>query len=277
MAAPHVAGALAALADGLPTRSVDELVTALVDTGLPIPDVMHTKRRIQVAAAYQSLEPVIESLIVAPTSAVVVKRIGASVTPTSFKVTLRASAGTVGWSLSGVPSWLRASATSGSVTTTGTPVTFTVVAPARQTVDITAVLRFQKTASSDPAITIPVTLDYVPQTIAVRALTDTTIRRSPGKKPDPAVIEVRVASNVGVANWTVTRVPAWLKPGATSGTAGTSGKVVRFRVVPPARQAKTLVGTIEFAIPGVTGSTRGITVRLNALKRPSDLAELAGD
>jgi subtilisin family serine protease len=277
MAAPHVAGALAALADGLPTRSVDELVAALVDTGLPIPDLVHTKPRIQVAAAYQSLAPVTQTLIVAPTSAVVVKRIGASLTPTSFKVTLRASAGTVGWTLGGLPGWLRASATSGSVTTTGTPVTFTLVAPARQTTDLTATLSFRKTASTDPAITIPVTLDHVPQSLVVQALTDTTIRRSPGKKPDPAVIEVRIASNVGVAGWRVTRVPGWLKPSATSGSAGKSGKIVRFRVVPPARQAKTLVGRIEFAIPGVKGSTRGITVRLNALKRPSDLAALAGD
>jgi subtilisin family serine protease len=277
MAAPHVAGALAALADGLPTRSIDELVDALVSTGLPIPDVVHTKPRIQVAAAYQSLAPVTGALVVSPTSAVVVKRIGTSLTPTSFQVTLRASAGTVGWTLSGLPGWLRASATSGTVNTTGSPVTFTVVAPARQTTDLAATLSFRKSASSDPAITIPVTLDHVPQSLAVRALTDTTIRRAPGKKPDPAVLEVRVASSIGIANWSLTKVPSWLRPSATTGSASKTGKVVRFRVVPPDRQAKTLVGRIEFAIPGVKGSARGFTVRLNALKRPSNLAGLAAD
>nr|HMT20896.1 FG-GAP-like repeat-containing protein [Promineifilum sp.] len=46
--------------------------------------------------------------------------------PSSFSYTLSASSGTVNWSVSGLPDWLTASATSGSAGTGGTTVTFSV-------------------------------------------------------------------------------------------------------------------------------------------------------
>jgi subtilisin family serine protease len=262
MATPHVAGAIAALADGLPAVPVDDIVDALVATGLPIADVIHTKNRIRVDAAYQSLAPATANLIVSPTGAVVIRRVGATVTPTAFSLKLRASAGTVDWSMSGLPAWLRASATGGTVGTTGTTVTFTVVPPGGQTADLKATLVFRKAGSSATVAAIPVTLDFVPQELRLSALTDTTVRRKSARKAEPAIVRVRVASSVGVAKWRVTGHPSWLVPDTTSGSAAKGGSVVKFRVDLPKRQSKTLTGKITFAIPGVKGTAESVSVRL---------------
>jgi subtilisin family serine protease len=57
MAAPHVAGAWATLRQAAPSASVEEILTALEDTGLPIPDAHATTGRIRIAQALVSLLP----------------------------------------------------------------------------------------------------------------------------------------------------------------------------------------------------------------------------
>jgi subtilisin family serine protease len=57
MATPHVAGAWAALRQAAPSASVDEILAALQDTGLPIPDVHADTSRIRIAQALVSLLP----------------------------------------------------------------------------------------------------------------------------------------------------------------------------------------------------------------------------
>jgi subtilisin len=57
MAAPHVAGAWANLRQAAPSASVDEILTALQDTGLPIPDVYADTSRIRIAQARIALLP----------------------------------------------------------------------------------------------------------------------------------------------------------------------------------------------------------------------------
>jgi len=57
MAAPHVAGAWAALRQAEPSASVDEILAALQDTGVPIPDVYADTSRIQIAQARVALVP----------------------------------------------------------------------------------------------------------------------------------------------------------------------------------------------------------------------------
>jgi subtilisin family serine protease len=55
MATPHVAGAWATLRQAVPSASVEEILTALQDTGLPIPDVYAETSRIRIAEALVSL------------------------------------------------------------------------------------------------------------------------------------------------------------------------------------------------------------------------------
>lgn len=59
MAAPHVAGAWAVLKSKVPGASVDEILTALIDTGVPVTDTRNniTKPRIELDAALKLIEP----------------------------------------------------------------------------------------------------------------------------------------------------------------------------------------------------------------------------
>ncbi|GAG31348.1 unnamed protein product, partial [marine sediment metagenome] len=57
MSTPHVAGAWATLRQASPDASVDEILTALQDTGVPIPDVFAETSRIRVAEAALALLP----------------------------------------------------------------------------------------------------------------------------------------------------------------------------------------------------------------------------
>jgi hypothetical protein len=57
MATPHVAGAWATLRQAAPSASVDEILTALQDTGMPIPDAHAETNRIRVAQALVALLP----------------------------------------------------------------------------------------------------------------------------------------------------------------------------------------------------------------------------
>jgi len=57
MATPHVAGAWATLRQAAPSASVDEILTALQDTGVPIPDVYAETSRIRIAEALVAVIP----------------------------------------------------------------------------------------------------------------------------------------------------------------------------------------------------------------------------
>jgi subtilisin family serine protease len=58
MATPHVAGAWATLRQGAPSASVDEILAALQNTGVAIPDVYAETSRIRIAEALVTLLPV---------------------------------------------------------------------------------------------------------------------------------------------------------------------------------------------------------------------------
>jgi hypothetical protein len=66
-------------------------------------------------------------LVISPSTSVSATGLpGGPFTPSSFQLQLKASTGTANFSIAGVPSWLNASATSGTATTAGTPLTLTV-------------------------------------------------------------------------------------------------------------------------------------------------------
>jgi hypothetical protein len=58
MATPHVAGAWATLRQGAPSASIDEILTALQNTGVAIPDVYAETSRIRIAQALITLLPI---------------------------------------------------------------------------------------------------------------------------------------------------------------------------------------------------------------------------
>jgi hypothetical protein len=80
--------------------------------------------------------------------------------PASFAYQLQATSGSVGFSVSGVPTWLTASSTSGTVSTSAITVTFTVNANANALSPATyaATIAFNDTTNNDTAQTTSATL-----------------------------------------------------------------------------------------------------------------------
>jgi probable HAF family extracellular repeat protein len=85
---------------------------------------------------------------------------GGPFTPGSFLYQLSASSGTVGYSISGVPSWLTASSTSGSATTSPSTITFTINSTANNLSPAAyiATITFTNTNNSNADLTVSATL-----------------------------------------------------------------------------------------------------------------------
>src|SRR5262249_22174528 len=86
---------------------------------------------------------------------------GGPFSPASFQYQLSATTGSVNFSISGVPSWLDASATVGTVTTSATTITFTVNASANSLVPGTygpATMTFTNTTNGQGTTTRTATL-----------------------------------------------------------------------------------------------------------------------
>ncbi|MEA2905757.1 MAG: serine protease [Alphaproteobacteria bacterium] len=150
MAAPHVAGAIAAIKSACPAATADQIEAALISTGLPITDTRpacpggagcpvgltrpagsQTKNRIRVDQAVTAACGGGPLMTVSPSSHILASGPASGpFSPNSFVYTLTASTGTLNWSITGTPSWLDVSAGSGTAGTGGTTVTFTVNANA---------------------------------------------------------------------------------------------------------------------------------------------------
>jgi hypothetical protein len=89
---------------------------------------------------------------------------GGPFSPAAFQDELRATGGTVGYSIAGVPSWLTASLTSGTVTTTGKTITFTInkTAGALRSGVYHATLEFNNTDGKQASMLRAVTLTVNP-------------------------------------------------------------------------------------------------------------------
>jgi hypothetical protein len=85
---------------------------------------------------------------------------GGSFSPSSFSYKLRATSGSVKYSITGAPSWLTASSTSGTVTAAGKTVTFKVNSSADKLAPGAHVgtIEFKNTAGTQPSISRAATL-----------------------------------------------------------------------------------------------------------------------
>jgi hypothetical protein len=94
------------------------------------------------------------------TSAFAAGNQGGPFSPSSFAYHLQATSGSVGYSISGVPSWLTASSTTGTVSTAATTITFSINASAATLPAATynATITFNDTTNNDVAQTISAAL-----------------------------------------------------------------------------------------------------------------------
>ena len=238
MATPHVAGAFAAIRTACPTKTVDEIETALKNTGLLITDTRpggtQTKPRIRVDMAVAALNCTAISLAVSPASNMASSGTqGGPFSPSSFDYTLSASSGSVNYSISGVPSWLTASATSGTVTTSGTIVTFTVNASANSLAAGTynATITFTNTTNGQGTQTRTATLTVSPPPVLqVSPATDIAASGNPGGPFSPSSFQYQLSSSSGSINYSISSIPSWLNASSTSGVVTTSPTTITFTV-----------------------------------------------
>ncbi|MEJ1160098.1 S8 family peptidase [Prosthecomicrobium sp. N25] len=176
MAAPHVAGSIAAMRTANPAATADQIEDALKVTGKPIADSGYTKQRIRVDLAASSLASATPppppppapdpSLAIGPSGDYAVS--GGSkggYTPSSMTYTLTGVGGSVSFKVDGngatLPGWLSVTPTSGTATTSGTAVTLSVKSSAARQLapgTYTATVRFLNTLNGLGTGTRTVTL-----------------------------------------------------------------------------------------------------------------------
>jgi len=131
---------------------------------------------------------------------------GGPFSPSSFQYQLQATTGSVGYSISGVPSWLTSSSTSGTVSTSATAVTFTINSSANTLSPSTynATITFTDATNNDTVQTTTATLtvnvlNAPPNyTLSVGVSGNGTVTSSPTGISCPSVCTMNYASGTPV-------------------------------------------------------------------------------
>jgi photosystem II stability/assembly factor-like uncharacterized protein len=159
---------------------------------------------------------------------------GGPFSPASFQYQLSATTGTVGYSISGLPTWLTASSTSGTVGTTATTITFTVNASANSLTPATygpATITFTNTTNGLGNTTRTATLTVTPApALVVTPAANIVSSGTQGGPFSPSSFQYQLSATVGTLSYSISGLPSWLTASSTSGTVGTSGATVTFTV-----------------------------------------------
>jgi Divergent InlB B-repeat domain/Viral BACON domain len=213
-------------------------------------------------AAWVFVQP---SLQVTPTNDIVAAgNQGGPFAPASFQYQLSASAGSINYTISGIPNWLTASATSGTAST-GTTVTFTANANANSLAVGTygpITITFTN-ADGQGTQTRTANLTVKPPTLLVTPTTGITASGTHGGPFSPSSFHYALSASCGSVNYSII-TPNWLTASPKSGTVTSSAKTLTFTVNASAHslQPDTYVNSISFYN---TTNNQGNTTRLAAL------------
>ena len=131
---------------------------------------------------------------------------GGPFSPSSFAYQLQATTGSVGYSISGVPSWLTASSTSGTVSTSATAVTFTInsgantLSPAtyNATITFTDTTNNNTVQTTTAALTVNVLNPPINYILSVSVSGNGTVSSSPSGIGCPSMCTVNYSSGTPV-------------------------------------------------------------------------------
>jgi Divergent InlB B-repeat domain/Viral BACON domain len=189
----------------------------------------------QSRTATLTVNPPTPVLQVTPTTSIVASGTqGGPFTPSSFSYTVRASSGSVNFSISGVPSWLTPSATSGAASTAGTPISFTVNASANSLAagtygPTTITFTNSDTGQGTQTRTATLTVNPLPL-LQVTPASNMVASGTQGGPFSPSSFSDTLSATSGSVNYSISGVPNWLTPSTTSGAASPSGTAVTFTV-----------------------------------------------
>jgi hypothetical protein len=197
---------------------------------------------------------------------------GGPFSPASFSYTLSAASGSVNYAISGVPSWLTPSATSGTVST-GTTVTFTVNSNANSLAAGTygpTTITFANTSTGGQGTqtrTATLTVNPLGPALQVSPSTDIAASGTHGGAISPSSFSYTLKATSGSLSYSITNVPSWLTASSESGTVTTTAKTIRFRISSTAQnlQPNTYTGVIGFtnATNNQGSTTRTATLIIN--------------
>jgi hypothetical protein len=210
-------------------------------------------------AAWVFVQP---SLQVTPTiDMVAAGNPGGPFTPSSFQYQLSASAGSIVYSISGLPNWLTASSTSGTAST-GTNVTFTVNANANSLAVGTygpTTITFTNSDTGYGTTTVTATLTVNPPALP----TSISASGTQGGPFSPSSFRYELSASYGSVKYSIT-TPSWLTASPKSGTVTKSARTITFEVNFSAHslQPNTYVDSVNF---NNTTNGQGSTTHLATL------------
>jgi Divergent InlB B-repeat domain/Viral BACON domain len=158
---------------------------------------------------------------------------GGPFAPSSFQYQLSATSGSINYSISGVPSWLTPSSTSGTASASGTTVTFTVNANATGLAVGTygpTTITFTNTDTGQGTQTRTATLTVNPPALQVTPATNIAATGTQGGPFSPSSFSYTLSVASGSVSYSISNVPSWLTPSSTSGTPSAPGTTVTFTV-----------------------------------------------
>jgi hypothetical protein len=205
------------------------------------------------------------ALQVAPTGNIVATGNEGALAASSFQYQLSANAGSVNYSISGVPNWLSPSSTSGSVSSPGTVVTFTVNATADSlapgTYGPTTITFTSGTGQGTQTRTATLTVN--PPALQVTPATGISASGTHGGTFSPSSFTYALTATFGSVKYSIT-TPSWLTASSTYGTVTTTAKTITFTVNSSARSVgpNTYTGNIAF---NNTTNNQGNTTRVATL------------
>jgi hypothetical protein len=207
-----------------------------------------------------------QALQVAPTTNIAASGTqGGPFTPASFSYTLSATSGSVNFSISGVPSWLSPSVTSGTASS-GTTVTFTVNASANSLPANTypATITFTNSGTGQGTQTRTATLTVNPPGLQVTPTTNIAASGQQGGPFSPSLFSYSISAAAGSLKYSITNVPSWLTVSPTSGTVTTKATTVTFKINTSAAD-KLSAGTVTTINFNNTTNNQGNTTRVATL------------
>jgi hypothetical protein len=206
------------------------------------------------------------ALQVTPTANIVVAGNQGVLAPSSFPYALSANAGTVNYSISGVPNWLTPSSTSGNVSSSGTTVTFTVNANANSVAPGTygpTTITFTNTDTGQGTQIRTATLTVNPPALLVAPTTGIMASGTHGGPFSPSSFPFTLSATFGSVKYSIT-TPSWLTASSTSGTVTPSAKTITFTVNSKARSLGPSTYTDNIGFNNTTNN-QGNTTRVATL------------
>jgi hypothetical protein len=222
-------------------------------------------------AAWVFVQPA-PSLQVTPTTNIAAAgNQGGPFAPSSFQYQLSANTGSVNYLIAGLPNWLTASSTSGTVSAP-TTVTFTVNANANSLAAGTygpTTITFTNSDTGQGTTSVTATLTVNSPALQVVPATNIAASGTQGGPFSPLSFSYTLSVASGSVNYSISNVPTWLTASSTSGTVSSSSPTtVTFTVNANANSLtpNTYVNSISFnnTTNGQGNTSRIATLTVNA-------------